>query len=170
MYRHLRSAHESSEYRCTTCSMQFKRKDYFKRHMKRQHPITHGAITGAENHSPLDGNDIEMSTEPQENNQTEGGPATNETSDCITEDEAINGNLNVYNFPAHYKTKFDPLQFLHSNYDKTMTILRAVLLKRQNVKWYLTMQVRFKKEKEDMTEMVEPYFHGRCHIAFKVED
>lgn len=38
--------------------------------MRRQHPITHGAITGAENHnSPLDGNDIEMSTEPQENNQ-----------------------------------------------------------------------------------------------------
>lgn len=32
------------------------------------------------------------------------------------------------------------------------------------------MQVRFKKEKKDQTEMVEPYFHGRCHIALKVED
>lgn len=139
--------------------------------MRRQHPITHVAITGAENHnSPLDGNDNEMSTEPQENNQTGGGPATNETSDCITEDEAINGNLKVYNFPAHNKTKFDPLQFLNSNYEKTMKILRAALLKRQNVKWYLTMQVRFKKEKKDQTEMVEPYFHGRCHIALKVED
>lgn len=32
------------------------------------------------------------------------------------------------------------------------------------------MQVRLKKEKTDQAEMVEPYFHGRCHIALKVED
>lgn len=31
------------------------------------------------------------------------------------------------------------------------------------------MQVRFKKEKKDQTEIVEPYFHERCHIAIKVE-
>lgn len=51
-----------------------------------------------------------------------------------------------------------------------MKILRAALLKRQNVKWYVTMQVRFKKEKKDQTKMVESYFHGRCHIALKIED
>lgn len=131
MYRHLRSAHNSSEYRCTTSGMQFKRKDNFKRHMKRQHPMTHVAITETKKHnSPLDGNVIEMSTEPQENNQTGGGPATNGTCDCITEDEAINGNLKVYNFYAHTKKKCDPLQFLHSNNDKTINILRAALLKK----------------------------------------
>lgn len=43
------------------------------------------------------------------------------------------------------------------------------MLKRRSVKWYLTMQARFKKEKKDQTETVEPHFHGRCHVALKVE-
>lgn len=61
--------------------MQFKRKDNFKRHIRRQHPITHVAITGAENpNSPFDRNVIEMLTEPQETNQVRRGSATNETS------------------------------------------------------------------------------------------
>lgn len=89
-----------------------------------------------------------MSIDPQKTNQTGGGLTTNETSNCVTEEEAINGNLRVYNLPAADKTKFDPLQFLRSNYDKVKKILRAVLLKRQSVKWYLTMQARFKKRKE----------------------
>lgn len=50
-----------------------------------------------------------MLTEPKENNQSRGGPTTNKTSDCITEDEAFNRNFKVYNSPAHNKTKFDPL-------------------------------------------------------------
>lgn len=49
-------------------------------------------------------------------------------------------------------------------------MLRAVLLKRKTVKWYLTMQARFIKEKKNQTETVEPHFHGRCHVALKVED
>lgn len=32
------------------------------------------------------------------------------------------------------------------------------------------MQVCFKKEKKDQTETMEPHFHGRCHIALKVDD
>jgi hypothetical protein len=32
------------------------------------------------------------------------------------------------------------------------------------------MQVRFTKEKKDATETVEPYFHGKCHVALKMED
>ena len=44
------------------------------------------------------------------------------------------------------------------------------MLKRQSIKWYLIMQVRFKKEKKDQTETVEPHFHGRCHVALKVDD
>ena len=32
------------------------------------------------------------------------------------------------------------------------------------------MQVRFKKEKKDQTETVEPNLHGRCHVALKVDD
>lgn len=48
-----------------------------------------------------------MSTEPQENNSTGGNPATNETSDCNTDDEAIKGNLKVYNFPSYNKTNFE---------------------------------------------------------------
>lgn len=56
--------------------------------------MTHVAIAGTENHnSLLDGNDIEMLTEPKENNQSRGGPTTNKTSHCITEDEAFNRNF-----------------------------------------------------------------------------
>lgn len=103
--------------------------------MRTQHLKTHVANSDAENqNSTVDEKDMKMSTEPQENNQIGGGPTTNETSNCITEDEAINGNLKVYNFPAWNKTKFDPLQFLRFNYDKIKTILRVVLLKRQSVK------------------------------------
>lgn len=98
--------------------------------MRRLHPIKHVAISGAENHNyPFDVNVIEMLTEPQETNQTRGGFASNETSAWITEDEAINENLKVYNVPAHNKTKFDPFQFLHSYYDKSLKILRTALLK-----------------------------------------
>lgn len=55
-------------------------------------------------------NNVEMSTEQEENNQTGGGHTTDETSDCITEEEAINGNLKVYNLPALAKTKYDRSQ------------------------------------------------------------
>lgn len=50
---------------------------------------------------------------PQESNLTGGGLTTNETNDRITEDEVINGNLNINNLLALDKTNFEPLQFLH---------------------------------------------------------
>ena len=173
MYRHLRTVHKVSQHRCSTCGMQFIRKDNFLRHMRRQHPIPHGTTTDIE--SQNSGKDskkdnVEMSITTQGSNQTGGGITTDETGDCITEEEAINGNLKIYNFPAQNKTKFDPLQSLRSNYDKVKKTLKAVLLKRQSVKWYLTMQVRFIKEKKDQTETVESHFHGRCHVALKLED
>lgn len=99
-------------------------------------------------------NNIEHSTMPQASNQTGGGQTAYETNDCITEEEAINGNLKVYNLPALDKTKFDPLQFLHSKYDKIKNILRAVLLKRKTVKWYLTMEARFIKEKKNRWSLI----------------
>jgi hypothetical protein len=140
--------------------------------MKTQHPMKQFEDSCVENQdSTADkDNNVEKSIEPRESYQTGGGLTSNETSDCITEEEAINGNLKVYNLPALDKTKFDPLQFLNSRYDRVMKILRTVLMKRQNVKWYLTMQARFKKEKKDQTEKVEPHFHGRCHVALKAED
>lgn len=151
--------------------MQFKRKDNFQRHMRTQHLISKAASSDTENqNSTGEESNIEMPSKPKENYQIGGGLTTNDSSECITEDEAINGNLKVYNLPALNKTKFDPLQFLRSNYDKIKKILRAVLLKRQSVKWYLAMQARFKKEKKDQTETTEPHFHGRCHIALKVDD
>ena len=131
--------------------MRFKRKDNFLRHVRRQHPMTHVVTTDTENiNSAKDiENTVENSKSLQETNQSGGGFTTNETIDCVTEEEAINGNLKVYNLPALDKTKFDSLQFLSSNYEKVKKILRTVLLKIQSVKWYLTMQVRFKKEKKD---------------------
>lgn len=82
--------------------------------------MTHVAIAGTENHnSLLDGNDIETLTEPKENNQSRGGPTTNKTIDCITEDEAFNRNFTVYNFPAHNSVRQNLIPF-HS-YIPTLT-------------------------------------------------
>ena len=97
---------------CTKCGMRFKRKDNFLRHhVRRQHPMTHAVTTDTENINSA--KDIETTVENskslQETNQSGGGFTTNETSDCVTEEEAKNGNLKVYNLPASDKTKFDPL-------------------------------------------------------------
>ena len=91
--------------------MRFKRKDNFLRHVRRQHPMTHVVTTDTKNiNSAKDSeNTVENSKCLQETNQSRGGFTTNETSDCVTEEEAINGNLKVYNLPASDKTKFDPL-------------------------------------------------------------
>ena len=123
------SAHNISEHNCTKCGMRFKRKDNFLRHMRRQHPMTHVVSTDTEiiNSAKDSENTVENPKDLQETNQSGGGLTTNETSDCITEEEAINENLKVYNLPALDKAKCDPLQFLSSNYDKVKKILRTVL-------------------------------------------
>lgn len=113
MFRHLKTAHNVSEHNCTKCGMRFKRKDNFLRHVRRQHPMTHVVTTDTENiNSAKDReNTVENSNSLQETNQSGGGLTTNETSDCITEEEAINGNLKVYNLPALDKTKLIPYNF-----------------------------------------------------------
>lgn len=96
------------------------RKDNFQRHMRRQHPMMCNTNSCAENldFTVNNENNVEHSTMPQASNQTGGGQTAYETNDCITEDEAINGNLKVYDLPALDKTKFDPQQFFHSKYEK----------------------------------------------------
>lgn len=63
-------------------------------------------------------NNVEKSTILQASNQNGSGLTAYETNKYITEDKAINWNLKVYNLPDSDKIKFDPLQFLHSKYDK----------------------------------------------------
>ena len=101
MFRHLKTAHNVSEHNCTKCGMRFKRKYNFLRHVRRQHSMTHVVTTDTENiNSAKDSeNTVENSKSLQETNQSGGGLTTNKTNDCITEEEAINGDLKVYNLP-----------------------------------------------------------------------
>lgn len=82
--------------------------------------MKHNTNSCAENvdFSEYNENNVEHSTMSQASNQTRGDLTAFETNDCIAEDEVINWNLKVYNLSALDKTKFDPLQFLHSKYDK----------------------------------------------------
>ena len=148
MFRHLRTAHNVSKHRCNICNMQFNRKDNYLRHQKNQHRNS----TPEDDVIPIILN--ESPTRTIENNQIGGGENEKEAAQCITEEEAINGNLKVYRFPAQDKTKLDPLNFLRSNYDVVRKTLRVALQKRRSINWYLTMQVRFTKEKKDATETV----------------
>ena len=52
MFRHLNTAHNISEHSCTKCGVRFKRKDYFLRHVRREHPMTHVVTTDTENINP----------------------------------------------------------------------------------------------------------------------
>lgn len=90
---------DGSEHRCAPCDMRFKRKDNFLRHMGRQHPMMHVVNSGTENHNSTKDseNDVETLTESI---HTRGGLISNETSSCITEEEALSGNLKEYHFPA----------------------------------------------------------------------
>ena len=82
----------------------------------------------------------------------EQGPSndTKDAQDCITVEEAIEGNLN---------TRYDHLIFLKTREDEIKSILQKELVKRKRMEIYLTLQVRFTKSTEDRVEVAEPHFH-----------
>lgn len=89
---------------------------------------------------------------------------------CISEEEAIEGNLKKISLEATDKSKFDPITFLKLKEENIRRILKEELAKRRRIKFYLTLQVRFTKTRGDQVETAEPFFHGRCHIVLKKED
>ena len=67
LQRHLRTVHGAQSLQCPKCGVKFTRMDNYERHLKTQHPST---------------------------NQTGGSdPVANTDEGCITEEQAINGNL-----------------------------------------------------------------------------
>jgi len=102
--------------------------------------------------------------------QVENFQANEKENDCITKEEAIDGNLKKISISSADRTKYDPMSFLKAKEEKLRDILREELKKRLRIKFYLTMQVRLIKSKGDQIETMEPFFHGRCHIVLKLED
>ena len=92
------------------------------------------------------------------------------TNDCITEEEAIEGNLKKITILAEDQTKYNPMAFLKSKEDTIKSTLREELNKRLRIKFYLTLQVRFNKIKGDQVQTTAPFFHGKYHIVLKKED
>lgn len=68
------------------------------------------------------------------------------------------------------KSKYDPLTFLKNKEETIRSILKKERTKRKRIKFYLTLQVRFTKTKDDQVEIAEPHFHGRCHILLNNDD
>ena len=112
------------------------------------------------------------SNEIQKNNEEKDTPIDqtekendiqNQEDDCITSEEAIERNLKKVSIEAKDKTKYDPMTFLKVKEEKIRQILKDEIRKRQRIKFYITLQVRFTKNKGDQVEITEPYFHGKCH-------
>ena len=94
----------------------------------------------------------------------------NQEDDCITSEEAIEGNLMKVSIEARDQTKYDPMAFLKVKEEKIRQILKDEIRKRQRIKFYITLQFRLTKNKGDQVEITEPFFHGKCHVLLKVED
>ena len=64
---------------------------------------------------------------------------------------------------------YDPMTFLKVKEKQIRKILKEELKKRRMFKFYITLQVRFTKNKGDQVEITEPYF-SRISIADCFED
>ena len=75
----------------------------------------------------------------------EKGPSddTKNAQVCITEEEAIEGNLKKISLQPTDNTRYDPLIFLKTREDEIKCILQRELVKRKRMKIYLTVQVCF---------------------------
>lgn len=62
------------------------------------------------------------------------------------------------------------MTFLKNKEETIRSILKQERTKRKRIKFYLTLQVRFIKTKDDQVEIAEPHFHGRCHILLNNDD
>lgn len=101
MYCHLRTAHNVSKHLCSICNMQINQKDNYPRHHKNHH------TNSTSEDFQFKFQQLNPPKRTLENNHIGRRGNTNETGECITEEETINGNLNVYHFPALDNTKFD---------------------------------------------------------------
>ncbi|KAK3101531.1 hypothetical protein FSP39_004239 [Pinctada imbricata] len=151
--RHIRTIHGGESSKCGFCGQNFNRKDNYLRHLKSNHQQGGGPVEEVNDNKTNGTVDVEkQADDPSSENDKD--------LDCITEEDAINGNLRKYSIEGKGKFIFDPLSYLKSKEDEIRSILRREVL-RKHIKYYLTMQVRFKKQKGDAIETTEPYFvHG----------
>ena len=194
--RHQRTIHGSITSRCQYCGATFNRKDSYLRHV-RSHHSQQPQSDLQQNSKEQDSQSNQQENDTQLNEQSKiqlgagiPAPPTDETQsnesgegndpiekendiqedDCITTEEAIEGNLKKVSIEARDKTKYDPMTFLKVKEEQIRKILKEELRKRRMFKFYITIQVRFTKNKGDQVEITQPYFHGKCHILLKTED
>ena len=168
--RHVRLNHANGKsYKCSTCDKGFTRKDYLNRHMKihegpqyyckicgksfyrkdkyQQHERTHHQVGGL-------------------NKENEIGQGDQECQEFF-EEASVKGSLKTASIKAGREK--DPMVFLGKSQDRLINRLKREI-KNGGVKWYLSIQVQFKKDKKDVIETVEPHFRGKCQIALKPDD
>jgi len=172
LIRHQRTGHGTSTHQSPKCKANFNRRDNFLRHISKHHPnrwnqieVITNQIGGGDHREsndaiPLHAMESENTNKVQQDDE----------HDCITKEEAIDGNLKKISISATDNTKYNPMSFLKAKEEKIISILRDEVRKRLRIKFYMTLQVRLTKTKGDQVEVMEPFFHGRCHIVLKLED
>ncbi|CAH1782398.1 unnamed protein product [Owenia fusiformis] len=95
--------------------------------------------------------------------------STNEQDECEFE-EGLNGALKTVTIKISGLSKFDPLRLFKEQESKIKSVLLKQMKKKGAIKWYGAINVQFKKEKKEETEIARPHFRGRCYTMMKPID
>jgi hypothetical protein len=130
LQRHQRTVHRGDGLTCQQCGASFSRADNYLRHKRKYH---HNSL---ETPVQVGGANVEV-------NMAEDTNKPAESTECITSEEAIKGNLKKIFLKAANNTIYDPMSFLKVNEENIRSILKEALMKRRGIKFYLTLQVLF---------------------------
>ena len=152
LVRHKTNAHGSAgRFKCPTCVSTFKRKEFLNRHLK-LHDKPHYDCTTC-------GKQFYRKYKYKQH------VLTHHQDECqeFFERAAVKGTLKTASIPAVHEK--DPMVFLRKYKEN---IINRLKMEKAAVKWYLSIQVQFKKEKNE--ETVAPHFRGKCRVAIKPDD
>ena len=150
LHRHVRTKHGQERVTCEKCGLQFTRRDSYLRHIRNHHPqsaqqqnnLEQVSQSGQQENNRDKESKIQVGTcvpappsnETQKKNEEKDTPSDqtekendiqNQEDDCITSEEAIEGNLMKVSIEARDKTKYDPMTFLKVKEEKIRQILKT---------------------------------------------
>lgn len=114
--------------------------------------------------SSLQDQDNKENVNPNHPIQQGGGDPSSDIKDddtndaCISEEEAIEGNLKKISLEATDKSKFDPITFLKLKEENIRRILKEELAKRRRIKFYQNYKFDLLRPEEIKWKLLSPFF------------